>query len=396
MEQNTKEIKFIENSLIATYLSDYLEDISVAEPVKRIKEFTIYELDKKKAINEVLNNYLDDGDLKQSIIKDGDNWKVRIYKNQNHIPLVVNGKFYISFDENLIPFEDDKYYESLEEIEQKINKFYTESEMFYEIWYNYSIGEPDERGRRKGALDVISSRSNKHIDHPVRQKFINLIEENNIVIHKGWLVVNCREKWGEKDKVIWNQFSLSSGQIVSGDFRDIEEVEIHDTGIVRNGLFKTLDISDNIIVKNATGEYLKTGISLDKDDPEECPVVHNGNFKYGEIWIAKIYGGNFDNLVCNDKFVKLYNCNINNFILDKMPENFKKFKGTINNVIALNDKLELLKSNPKLVKIAKNIYISDVIKEDPGAQLNFKKVLSTIKPIDKKDLKKKFNPKLNF
>ena len=106
MEQNTKEIKFIENSLIATYLSDYLEDISVAEPVKRIKEFTIYELDKKKAINEVLNNYLDDGDLKQSIIKDGDNWKVRIYKNQNHIPLVVNGKFYISLDENLIPFED--------------------------------------------------------------------------------------------------------------------------------------------------------------------------------------------------------------------------------------------------------------------------------------------------
>ena len=157
-----------------------------------------------------------------------------------------------------------------------------------------------------------------------------------------------------------------------------------------------MNISDNIIVKNATGEYLKTGISLDKDDPEECPVVHNGNFKYGEIWISKIYGGNFDNLVCNDKFVKLYNCNINNFILDKMPENFKKFKGTINNVIALNDKLELLKSNPKLVKIAKNIYISDVIKENPGAQLNFKKVLSTIKPIDKKDLKKKFNPKLNF
>jgi hypothetical protein len=388
-----ENIKFIEQSLISMYLSDYLKDLDVADPVKEVMGFTVFEFDKKIAIDEVLNNLSNNNELKQSIIKDGDNWKVRLFKDHEHVPLKVDGKFYVAYDNDLTPFDNNKYFESLEEAEKKINEIYNKNTIYCDIMYWHTSNIPDANGARDVFIDKINYNNEKYLDHHVRKDFVEFLKKNNIIIHNGWLVVDCRQK---EDKIVYGKFSLSSGQLISGNFVDVSEVDIRDKCIVRNGRFNSMDVNDNIIVKNADANIISLGLSFGSDDVDNGPKIYNGNYKIGNIWVGEVYGGNFDTLICCDKFTKLYNCNINNFILNYLPEDFNKFKGTINNVIVLNNKLDLLKSSPKLIKMAKKIYLSDVDREDFSVPREFEEVLSNLKQIDKKDLKKKLNNKPQF
>lgn len=380
-----KNIEFIEKSLILTYLSDYLEDLSVADPVSEVRGFTIYEFDKKQAIDTVLNNLSENDLLKKSIMKDENNWKIRIFKDQDHIPLDMNGKFYVAYDKDLIPFEDSNYFESLEEAKNYIDETYNKCSIFCDITYE----EPEiVDGEDLLVTKVIDFNSKEFLDHPIRKDFVQFLQKNNIIIKNGWLSVDCEK---EKDKINYLRFSLGSGQILSGDFSNVEEVNVHDKCIIRNGKFKDLMVTNNIIVQNATSDYINAGTSLFSEDIDNCPVIYNGDYKVGKFWVCKVLNGTFDTAVCFSEFAKLYNCNINNFVLVCLPENFNKFKGNINNVIVLPETIDLFKSTPKLFKMAKKVYLYNTNIDDLQWTIPYKldEMFNNLKELDKKELKKK-------
>lgn len=381
----------VKHSLILKYVSDYLDDLSVAKPLKKINGYTVYEIDSILAIDTVLKNLSTDNKLKNSIIKDKENWKIKLYTNQDYIPIPTDDKFYVAYDDDLILLEteDSNYFKSIEEIEDYISNLYSKNTMECTITYNYLEPEIENDGTTSMVEQSrdIEYNSKEFYNDPVHKAFDEFINKNHILINGSSVLVDCEQD--NNGNYIFNTFRVYDGQIISGDFSSVQEFYAQNC-IIRNGIFKELDLTDNAIIKYAkVNIWLSTGIISNEN--ENSPYIYGGDYNIGDISSGYIYGGNFNTLVCSGKFAKLYNCNINNFILAYLPQNLNEFKGNINNIIVLPSTAQLLKTNSKLLEKSNHIYLynTKITPNNIGELIPYKidTILNNLTPLNKKTLK---------
>lgn len=358
-------IEFMRGALIGMYVGDCLELEKIGDigkKVENIGEFSIYEIENKIAVDYVLTHMSDNEMLKNSIIKSKNGWRVRLYKDGEHEPMPVDGQFYVVVDEDflLLRPENAPYFNTFEEVEDYVSDTISGDNTNYKVKYKKEGSSEEE----------------------IEEAFMSFIEENTIKIGRSSVLATCEKIDG---KYVFTEFDIDGGRIFSGDFSSVENVDVNDC-IIKNSIFNNLDITDDVVVKNVEVKGVLDATVVG-NDIDNGPKIYSGKYNIATIRTGDVFEGSFNVLTCFTKYARLYNCNIDNFILAYLPDNFDEvFEGSINNVIVIPDTVELLKQTPKLLENAKNFYLyeTECPTDDMCELVPYKldDILKNLKPLD--------------
>lgn len=392
-------LEFIENSLTLAFF-DLDEDkiLSAGKHITDIEDYQIYEFNKKQIIDEVLKKLSSNNLLKKSITQKDNNWYVKIYKNKEPVLLEPRGNIYQVFEKNLKPIDESKFFNSVDEAKEFINKL--ENTQFKRL--NINICETNDYDSKQTIFT--------DFNHPETKKFLKFLKENNIKFKDAEVSVNFIKKLNS-----YSNFKITHGSILSGDFSTCNTTwldnDLLDVGItVEDGSFNRLHVTNNVIFYNAKANYITIFAPLDqyetnveelelteKEIEQIHPKIYDGNYKVILAGEGEIFGGNFDVFYYDYEYgsVKLYNCNINNYFYPeetRLPD-LSEFTGNINNIVIDKNTTEI---NSELFNRAKNILISSKKIERKELPSYYYKLLENCKQVNKDEFKKLISKKKNY
>lgn len=126
------KLNYVKRYLIYEFFKNYDKDeiLSTGEHITDINGYKVYEFDKGTIIEMSLNRLSNRAsfasmvfyNIAERVRKEDDNWYVKIHGNEEFIPLDVQGSIYQIFDKDSKIVDNDKFFNSVDEIKTHISQ----------------------------------------------------------------------------------------------------------------------------------------------------------------------------------------------------------------------------------------------------------------------------------